>query len=56
MTKKNKKQNKSGEVELEFEISNGDLMLLKQRAAEEGLPYQTLAASIIHKFVRQGVN
>ena len=27
-----------------------DLILIQQRALEEGLPYQTLIASILHKF------
>ena len=31
--------------------SSADLEMLKQRAAEEGLPYQTLIASILHKYV-----
>jgi len=25
--------------------------MLKRRAAEEGLPYQTLAASVLHKYL-----
>jgi predicted DNA binding CopG/RHH family protein len=32
-------------------ISRQDLEALRQRAAEEGLPYQTLMASILHKYV-----
>lgn len=36
---------------LNIRISDDDLLRLKMRAAREGLPYQTLAASIIHKFV-----
>jgi len=32
-------------------LSSADLEMLKQRAAEEGLPYQTLIASILHKYV-----
>lgn len=32
-------------------ISGSDLNMIKKTAAEEGLPYQTLLASIIHKFV-----
>jgi predicted DNA binding CopG/RHH family protein len=30
-----------------------DLMKLKTRAAEEGMPYQTLINSILHKYVTQ---
>jgi predicted DNA binding CopG/RHH family protein len=36
---------------LNIRISDDDLLRLKIKAAREGLPYQTLAASIIHKFV-----
>ncbi|QFY44581.1 hypothetical protein F6R98_19720 [Candidatus Methylospira mobilis] len=32
-------------------ISSRDLEDLQARAAEEGLPYQTLMASVLHKFV-----
>jgi predicted DNA binding CopG/RHH family protein len=32
-------------------ISGKDLDALQKRALEEGLPYQTLIASLIHKFV-----
>ena len=32
-------------------ISNADLNMVRKMAAEEGLPYQTLLSSIIHKFV-----
>jgi predicted DNA binding CopG/RHH family protein len=28
-----------------------DLDMLKRRAAEEGLPYQTLISSVLHKYV-----
>lgn len=32
-------------------ISEKDLAGLKKRAVEEGLPYQTLTSSVLHKFV-----
>ncbi len=32
-------------------ISSKDLEALQKRAMEEGLPYQTLIASVLHKFV-----
>lgn len=32
-------------------ISERDLLKLQQRALEEGLPYQTLIASILHKYI-----
>ena len=35
---------------INIRLTARDLMLLKRKAAEEGLPYQTLAASILHKY------
>lgn len=32
-------------------ISSPDLMDLQARAAEEGVPYQTLMSSVLHKYV-----
>lgn len=32
-------------------ISGSDLSMIKKTAIREGIPYQTLLASIIHKFV-----
>ncbi len=31
-------------------VNNQDLQLLKNKAKEEGLPYQTLISSILHKY------
>ena len=36
---------------INIRLSERDLSRLKRRAAEEGLPYQTLASSIIHRSV-----
>ena len=36
---------------ISLRIKANDLELLKHRADSEGLPYQTLLSSIIHKFV-----
>ena len=36
---------------MNIRISKNDLDGIKLRAIEEGLPYQTLVASIIHKYV-----
>ncbi len=41
--KKNKRVN--------IRLSERDINLLKIRAMEEGIPYQTLIASILHKYV-----
>jgi predicted DNA binding CopG/RHH family protein len=32
-------------------LSSPDLMDIQARAAEEGIPYQTLIASVLHKYV-----
>ena len=37
---------------ISIRISERDLLRLKARAAEEGLPYQTLITSTLHKLVR----
>ena len=36
---------------INIRISERDLTALRRRAAEEGMPYQTLVASILHKYV-----
>lgn len=36
---------------ISIRISNRDLERLRKRALQEGLPYQTLIASILHKYV-----
>ncbi len=36
---------------MNIRISKKDLLQLKSRAMEEGIPYQTLVTSIIHKYV-----
>ena len=36
---------------INIRISERDLLKLQQRALEEGLPYQTLISSILHKYV-----
>ncbi|OGR52093.1 MAG: antitoxin [Elusimicrobia bacterium RIFCSPLOWO2_02_FULL_39_32] len=36
---------------INFRISSLDLDGIRQRAFEEGIPYQTLISSIIHKYV-----
>lgn len=36
---------------LNIRLSSSDILSLKRRAAEEGLPYQTLIASVLHKFI-----
>lgn len=35
---------------INIRLSEKDLQKLKRKAMEEGLPYQTLASSVLHKF------
>jgi predicted DNA binding CopG/RHH family protein len=46
--KKNKRIN--------IRISSRDLELLQRRALEEGIPYQTLVSSVLHKYVSGGLH
>lgn len=39
---------------ISISIPKRDLSKLKARAAEEGMPYQTLINSILHKYVERG--
>ena len=39
------------DARINIRISEADLQGLKLKAAEEGMPYQTLVASVLHKFV-----
>lgn len=39
------------EKRINIRLSSPDLMDIQARALEEGLPYQTFIASILHKFV-----
>ena len=36
---------------INIRISTYDIEKVKQRSAEEGIPYQTLISSIIHKYI-----
>ena len=37
---------------INIRLSERDLLGLQTKAVEEGLPYQTLIASVLHKYVR----
>ena len=39
---------------INIRISSRDLESLRRRALEEGIPYQTLVSSILHKYVSGG--
>ena len=36
---------------INIRISNRDLMAIQSKASQEGIPYQTLVSSIIHKYI-----
>ncbi len=39
------------DARINIRLSTTDLAMIKRRALEEGLPYQSLIASILHKYV-----
>ncbi|MBF2054091.1 MAG: antitoxin [Candidatus Sericytochromatia bacterium] len=39
------------DARINIRLSSTDLRALQVRAMQEGIPYQTLAASILHKFI-----
>jgi len=41
---------------INIRISDRDLKLLQRRALEEGIPYQTLVSSVLHKYVSGGLH
>ena len=42
------------DVRINIRLSVADLEMIKRGAVEEGLPYQSLIASVLHKFVSFG--
>ena len=40
---------------INIRISSRDLSSLQRRALEEGIPYQTLVSSVLHKYVSGGL-
>ncbi len=51
IVKKAKKITGNGQVTISLWIANNDLARLKSKAVQEGMPYQTLINSILHKAV-----
>ncbi len=49
LIEKSRKEKKSRNINIR--ISEQDLYNLRLRSAEEGIPYQTLIASILHKYL-----
>lgn len=50
LAKKRATKTLSKDVRINIRLSSCDLFNIKQAAAYEGLPYQTLIASILHKY------
>lgn len=50
LAKKAATKSLSKDVRINIRLSGADLYNIKQIAAYEGLPYQTLIASILHKY------
>jgi predicted DNA binding CopG/RHH family protein len=40
---------------INIRIASRDLMAIQRRALEEGIPYQTLVSSVLHKYVSGGL-
>ncbi|MBL4864883.1 MAG: hypothetical protein JKY67_00730 [Pseudomonadales bacterium] len=62
LTSRRKKQIKAAAEEtfkkdkrINIRISSRDLEALQRRALEEGMPYQTLVSSVLHKYVSGGL-
>ena len=41
---------------INLRISEGDLIAIKSIAQKEGIPYQTLIASLIHRYIEERLN
>lgn len=50
MAKKAAKNTLQKDARINIRLSSSDLVRIKQKAAFEGMPYQTLIASILHKY------
>lgn len=51
VAKKAAKNTLSKDARINIRLSSSDLIRIKKKAAYEGIPYQTLIASILHKYV-----
>ena len=51
MIENSKKERKARNINIR--ISENDLYWLRKRSADEGLPYQTLISTIIHKYLTE---
>ncbi len=51
MIEKSASQTFKKDKRINIRISNRDLTAIQRRALEEGMPYQTMISSILHKFI-----
>jgi len=51
MIKKSAAETFKKDKRINIRISNRDLISIQRRALEEGMPYQTMISSILHKFI-----
>jgi len=45
------RQYRQKKARINIRMSDSDLLMLKQQAAMQGLPYQTLISSILHQYI-----
>ena len=54
--KKYAKANLNKTKNINIRLSQVDLLKIKSKAIEEGIPYQTLISSLLHKYSQGGIN
>ena len=56
LIKSSAEQTVKKEKRINIRISGRDLDAIQRRALEEGIPYQTLVSSVLHKYVSGGLH
>ena len=56
MIKRSAEQTVKKDKRINIRISGRDLDAIQRRALEEGIPYQTLVSSVLHKYVSGGLH
>lgn len=44
---------KTKDTRINIRLASSDLKILKTKALEEGVPYQTLVSSVLHKYAKE---
>lgn len=47
------KSTRTKDTRINIRLASRDLKILKTKALEEGVPYQTLVSSVLHKYARE---